>query len=55
MILESIKYIKEKVYGYDYDRNRKFEKIEDKFEVILKSPFKLKSIIYNKWHKNNIY
>ena len=49
MILESIKYIKEKVYGYDYDRNRKFEKIEDKFEVILKSPFKLKSIIYNKF------
>lgn len=49
MILESIKYIKEKVYGYDYDRNRKFEKIEDKIEVIFKSPSKLKSIICNKF------
>ena len=47
-ILETIKNIKEKFYGYDYDRNKRFEKIEDKIEDIFQSPFKIKSIIYKK-------
>jgi len=51
-ILDFIKNITERRYGYDYDRNRKFENIEDKIEKIYQFPLNLPSIIYNKLTDN---
>lgn len=47
-ILDFIKNIIERRYGYDYERNRKFERLEDKIEEIYQFPLNLPSLIYNK-------
>jgi hypothetical protein len=46
--LDLIKNYKERKYGYDYERNRRFELIEDKIEEIYQFPFKIPSLIYDK-------
>ena len=51
-IVDFIKNIIDRRYGYDYERNRKFENIEDKIEKIYQLPLNLPSLIYDKLTDN---